>query len=73
MVGAMFLWAAQVLVLAAPAAPVAARQAGHAATISAVATVQIVHAETTRADAGPRALKRQLQTDAQGRSSIVFE
>ena len=62
--------ASQALALSAlPAELPAAR----GARVSAAATVQILHAETTRENTGPQALKRQRRTGADGRISIEFE
>ena len=70
MVSAIILLASQALALAAPAAdPPAAR----GAQVSAAATAQILHAETTREDSGPQALKRQRRAGADGRISFEFE
>ena len=67
---AIILLASQALALTSPAvdAPVV-----HGAQVSAIATVQILHAETTREEAGPQALKRQRRIGAAGRVSIEFE
>ena len=62
--------ASQVLALSAPAADAPAVQG---ARVSATATVEILHAETTREEAGPQALKRQRRIGAAGRVSIEFE
>ena len=62
--------ASQALALSAPQAEL---PAARGARVSAAATVQILHAETTREDAGPQALKRQRLTSAGGRVSIAFE
>ena len=66
----IFLLASQALALAAPVAEAPAPRGAH---VSAAATVEILQAETNRADAGPQALKRQLRTGAEGRVSIEFE
>ena len=64
------LLASQVLALSAP---VADWPAAHGAQVSAVATVEILHAETTREVPGPQALKRQRRIGAAGQVSIEFE
>ena len=70
MVSAIILLVSQTLALAAPGAePPAPR----GAQVSAAATVEILHAETTREVPGPQALKRQRRTGADGRVSIEFE
>jgi hypothetical protein len=61
------LLASQALALAAPA-PV---QQG--ARVSAIATVEILHAETTRDEPGPQALVRHRRANADSRISIEFE
>ena len=70
MVSALFLLASQALALTAPAAD---RPAPRGVQVSAAATVEILHAETTREDPGPQALKRQRRTGADGRIAIEFE
>ena len=70
MATAIILLASQALAFAAPAADV---PTAHGARVSATATVVILHAETTREDAGPRALKRQRRIGATGRVSIEFD
>ena len=62
--------ASQALALATP---VMGTPAPHGARVSAAATVEILHAETTREEPGPQALKRQRRTGADGRISIEFE
>ena len=64
------LLAGQMLALAVPPEE---WPAARGARISAIATVEIVHAETTREEAGPLALKRQRRIGAGGRVSIEFE
>ena len=66
----IILLASQALALSVPAAdaPVA-----HGAQVSAIATVEILHAETTRELPGPLALKRQRRIGAAGQVSIEFE
>ena len=67
---AITLLASQVLAFTAPSVNAAVAQC---ARISAIATVQILHAETTREEAGPLALKRQRRIGAGGRVSLEFE
>ena len=62
--------ASQALALAAPPAEL---PAARGVRVSAVATVQILHAETTLEDTGPQALKRQRLTSADGRVAVAFE
>ena len=70
----IILLASQVLALTAPAAPAPLDAPGpRGAQVSAAATVVILHAETTRAEAGAQALKRQRLTSAEGRVTIAFE
>ena len=66
----IILLVGQTLALAAPAAE---RPTPRGAQVSAAATAEILHAETTREDAGPQALKRQRRAGADGRVSIEFE
>ena len=66
----IILLASQALALTVPAAN---PPAAHGARVSATATVVILHAETTREEAGPLALKRQSRIGAGGRVSIEFE
>ena len=66
----IIMLASQALALSIPAAELPATRG---ARVSAAATVQILHAETTREDTGPQALKRQRLTSADGRVSIAFE
>ena len=70
MVSALILLASQALALAAPAAD---RPAPRGAQVSAAATAEILHAETTREPTGPQALKRQRRTGVDGRVAIEFE
>ena len=70
MVSKIILLASQALALTAPAAD---RPSARGAQVSAAATAEILHAETTREDSGPQALKRQRRTGADGRVSIEFE
>ena len=70
MATAIILLASQALALAAPAADL---RTAHGARVSATATVVILQAETTREEAGPRALKSQHRIGASGRVSIEFE
>ncbi len=62
--------AGQALALTASAA---GAQAAPGAWVSAAATVEILHSETTREEPGPQALKRQRWIGADGRVSIEFE
>ena len=66
----IILLASQALALAAPAAGTPSPQG---ARVVAIATVEILHAETTRIEAGPQALKRHLSINSAGQVSIEFE
>ena len=64
------LLASQALALSAPATDWPAARGAQA---SAAATVEILHAETTREAPGPLALKRQRRAGPAGQVSIEFE
>ena len=66
----LLLLASQALVLTAPTASAPAPQG---ARVSAVATVEILRAQTTRDEAGPQILARHRQAKADGRVLIEFE
>jgi len=68
--GAILVFVSQALVVATP--PVSASVVP-GARISALATVEILRAETTRDDGGKHALKRHRRADADGRVTIEFE
>ena len=70
MIGAFLILASQALAIAAPAAS-APKPSG--ARVSAVATAEILHAETTREDGGVLALNRHRRASAVGRVTIEFE
>ena len=70
MIGAFLILASQALAIAAPAAS-APKPSG--ARVSAVATAEILHAETTREDGGALALNRHRRASADGRVTIEFE
>ena len=66
----IILLASQALAILAPAADAPARRG---VQVRASATAEILHAETTREETGPLALKRQRRAGADGRISIEFE
>ena len=72
MASAIILLASQALALTAPTAMMPTPR-GAQVSAAATATVEILHAETTREEPGPQALKRQRLTSADGRVSIAFE